>query len=92
MKLQSELKGLISNLKSKVTEESINKHIEAVRSECKSLRVRVIYDVCRYACGGSVVMCEWYDKYNCHDEHIKTLFFAAFREVFSSIYEDKLTY
>lgn len=46
---------------------------------------RISFDIA-YACIPTSIKCEWYDKYNCNDIHMGSLFKRALKEVFPEIY------
>lgn len=46
---------------------------------------RIAWDMAR-ACIPINTLCEWYDKYNCNDNHKSTLFKKALKEVYPEIY------
>lgn len=80
MKLQKELPIVI---------ETFNKHLEKITEYAAVLKesgdyndfnTRLAFD-CLRAFIGTKTICELYDKYNCHDSHIKTLGIKALKEL-----------
>ena len=80
MKLQKEFdtvkKAFTENL------ERIKKYAPALKEsgEYNDLEKRLTFD-CLRAFIGSETMCEWYDKYNCNDNHIYTLGKSVLKEL-----------
>jgi len=79
MKLQNEYNNVLQAFRDKFTRDQILQHIEAIKDDCKDITTRVSMDMLRAAVGVSA-MCEWYEKYDCHDSHMVTLAKKAYRE------------
>lgn len=80
MKLQKELPFVI---------ETFSKHLEIITEYAATLKesgnyndfeTRLSFD-CLRAFVGTKTMCDWYEKYNCTDAHIKTLGKKALKEL-----------
>ena len=72
MKLQNEYDFVMKKFSNKVDKIKGYSIILKQSNEYKDFEVRLVWD-CLKAFVGSKVICEWYDKYNCHDTHIVTL-------------------
>ena len=61
--------------------EKLKNHIHAVKEsgEYKRLNVRIAWDIMRWRIGTSI-MCDWYSKYECNDDHITTLALRCMHE------------
>ena len=61
--------------------DKLKNHIQAVKEshEYKRLNVRIAWDIMRWRIGTSI-MCDWYRKYGCNDEHITTLSLMCLRD------------
>jgi hypothetical protein len=72
MKLQNELNGLIEKLETIKTK--IPPYAEQLKNTggYKNFENRLAWD-CLHAVVPVSVICEWYTKYDCNDEHISTL-------------------
>lgn len=81
MKLQKELKPLINDFNK--IKDQIPAHVKKVKQDnnYKDLEVRIAYD-CLRTVRSPQDICQWYDKYNCNDEHITTLAKRALKEVY----------
>lgn len=66
-----------------IDHDAVMKHAKFVkdRGDYKDFETRISWDVGRAAVGTKKI-CEWYDKYDCHDNHIGSLFKKVMREVF----------
>ena len=86
MKLQQELPKVVERLKeliAKKGEQKVREYMKAVKDsgEYKNYDVRIANDIVKYGCIGSKTVCEWYNRYGCHDSHVTTLCIAAMKEV-----------
>lgn len=81
MKMQAELNNVINRFK-KIAER-IPAHAEKLRQSgnYKDFKTRLAWD-CLYAVYSASEICEWYDKYNVHDQHITTLAKKALDQVY----------
>ena len=61
--------------------EQLMQHISTVKKEraYKNIEVRIAFDVARQVFPLRTI-CEWYDKYDCNDTHLKTIFVKALKE------------
>ena len=86
MKLQNELQPLIERME-KLNRDSVIKYAQAVKESknYKNFDVRISNDILR-ACTKTDDICDWYNKYNCHDNHKTTLAIAAAKTVFAEIF------
>lgn len=80
MKLQNEL----AFVKGKFTEnlDKIKAYAPKLKAsgQYQDFEKRLTFD-CLRAFVGSETMCDWYDKYDCHDNHIYTLGKTALKEL-----------
>lgn len=79
IKLQAELSLLVSKL------QCIE---ELIKIDAKKFRKQGDFETkfalhCLRAVTSDETICEWYDKYNCNDDHITTLAKRALKEVYS---------
>ena len=81
MKLDKMYKDVTNRVTEKITEDKLIAYIDAItkEKEYKDLAVRVASGV-GMAIFQPAEICEWYDKYNCNDSHIMTLFKKVIRE------------
>lgn len=72
MKLQNEFEFVEKIFKNNI--EKIKEYAPKLKAsgEYKDFEKCLAFD-CLYAFIGSKKMCEWYEKYNCNDNHIYTL-------------------
>jgi len=63
------------------------KYAEAVKKskEYQNFEIRISNDILR-AVTKTDDICDWYNKYNCHDNHKTTLAIAAAKKVFPEIF------
>ena len=81
MKLQNEVQNVIQKMKE--IEHKIAPYAEQLKQMggYKDFETRLAYDVLK-AVVSSKEICEWYEKYNCNDEHITTLAKRCLKEVY----------
>lgn len=79
MKLKSELDYTVSQFKKIKNLESYAEKLKAT-GNYKDFGTRLAWD-CIHATIPSEIVCGWYDKYNCNDDHITTMAKAALREL-----------
>lgn len=79
MKLKSELDYTVSQFKRIRNLESYAENLKAT-GNYKDFGTRLAWD-CIHATIPSEIVCGWYDKYNCNDDHITTMAKAALREL-----------
>ena len=79
MKLKSELDYTVSQFKKIKNLESYAEKLK-VTGDYKDFGTRLAWD-CIHATIPSEIVCDWYDKYNCNDDHITTMAKAALREL-----------
>ena len=83
MKLQNEYEYATQMATSKVTDEALYEHAMNIAhtgaSGIKKLDVRIANDL-KYATMPVNVICDWYAKYNCNDNHITTLYKRILKE------------
>ena len=72
MKLQNEYNYVKEKFSDKIDKIKGYSLILKQSNEYKDFEVRLAWD-CLRAFIGSNVICNWYDKYDCHDAHITTL-------------------
>lgn len=79
MKLQNELTEAIRRFSELSKKHDLQAYANKVKEskEYNDLKTRVAWDIL-HACYKSGELCEWYDKYDCHDTHITTLALKAF--------------
>ena len=82
MKLQELLPEVTERFKT-IPLDRIKAHVEAVKGKggYKDLETRIVWD-CIHNTTTARKICEWYEKYNCNDEHITTLAKQAFKNAF----------
>lgn len=80
MKLQNELDAIKKAFAAHI--EQIKEYIPRLKEsgKYKDFQKRLTWD-CLYAFIGSEVMCGWYDKYGCNDDHIYTAGLAAMKQL-----------
>lgn len=83
MKLQNELQFTINKVKETIQRHGLQKVREYMTTvynsrEYKNYDVRISCDIVKASVGCNII-CEWYNKYNCNDEHITTLCVAAMK-------------
>ena len=73
MKLQAEYQNIVENLY--LTDDDLYKYTLncLLTNKYKKPIVGIAHDL-KYAVMTPSEVCEWYDKYNCNDDHITTLF------------------
>ena len=82
MKLQAELLPLIEKYRAAAgLIVAYAEHLKAAGGY-KDFHTRLAWDVLRGIVGTRGI-CDWYDKYNCHDSHIETLAKRALKEVYT---------
>ena len=81
MKLDKIYNDVANRVTEKIEEDRLIAYINAIteNKEYKDLAVRVASGV-EMATFQPAEICEWYSKYNCHDNHIMTLFKKVIRE------------
>ena len=81
MKLEKELAGVIEKLQA--IKEKIPPYAKELKASgnYKNFEVRLAND-CLRAVVGTATLCEWYDKYECHDSHQTTLAKRALAAVY----------
>lgn len=81
MKLQNELQGVIVKLES--IKEPIKEYAEKlkIKGGYKDFETRLAWDALTTVCGTTEI-CQWYELYNCTDEHITTLAKKALKAVY----------
>lgn len=81
MKLQNEYEYATNMAVGKVTDEELYNHVKRVVEQGKynHLDVRIAHDL-KFATMPSSTVCEWYDKYDCNDDHITTLYRRIIKE------------
>ena len=86
MKLQNELQPLVERMK-KLDRDSVIKYAGELKKSknYKNFEIRISNDIL-YACTKTDDICDWYNKYNCSDEHITTLAKTAAKVVFAEIF------
>ena len=82
MKLQAEYDYTKTKF-NMIDHDVVIKHARYVKDsgDYKDFETRISWDVGRAAVGTKKI-CEWYDKYDCNDNHIGTLFKKVMHEVF----------
>lgn len=80
MKLQNELAGTIERMAKIKT--AIIAHSQNLKAQggYNDFETRLAWDALR-GCTTNETICDWYDKYGCHDTHITTLAKAALKKV-----------
>lgn len=80
MKLKNELQNVINRFET--IKDKIPPYAEQLKASgnYKDFRTRLAWD-CLNAVFSSGEICEWYEKYNAHDEHITTLAKKALDQV-----------
>lgn len=75
MKLRQEYEYATNMATGKITDEELYNHVLRVVKDghYNHLDVRIAHDV-KFATMPSSTICEWYDKYDCNDDHITTLY------------------
>lgn len=79
MKLESELPYIRKRFSLILNLPSYAKKLKAT-GNYKDFGTRLAWD-CIHATIPSETVCDWYDKYNCHDDHITTAAKAVLREM-----------
>lgn len=79
MKLKSEIPFIKANF-SKITNLPEYEANLKANGNYKDFGTRLAWD-CIHATILSEIVCGWYDKYNCHDDHITTAAKAALMEM-----------
>lgn len=69
--------------------KDVRKYAEELKTSgnFKDFEVRLSWDLLRAVFRTSEI-CEWYDKYDCHDSHITALAKTSMREVFGNELKD----
>lgn len=83
MKLQKELEFAVNKVNETIKRNGLEKVREYMANvyaghEWKNFEVRISCDIVKGSIGSRVI-CEWYDKYNCTDEHVTTLCISAMK-------------
>lgn len=81
LKLEKELPEVIKRLEVLKQHSNVIEYREKLKASgnYNKFEVRFVWDVCN-AIFTTEEVCSWYDKYNCHDNHITSLFKAACRK------------
>lgn len=79
MKLKNELDYTVNQFKKIKNLESYAEKLKET-GNYKDFGTRLAWD-CIHATIPSEIVCGWYDKYNCNDDHITTMAKAALREL-----------
>lgn len=81
MKLQNELQNVTEKMEA--IKDKIAKHAEALKAhgKYKDFKTRLAWDALKAVVPADTI-CEWYDKYGCHDSHIETLAKKALDKVY----------
>lgn len=88
MKLKSEYEYAVNMATSKFTDEELYQHVLRVikNGRYNHLDVRIAHDL-KYATMPSSIICKWYDKYNCNDDHITTLYKKVIKDNYPMTWE-----
>ena len=88
MKLSSIYKDVATRVTTGITEDRLIDYINTIIKDgrYKNLSTRVASGV-QMATFSPAEICEWYDKYDCNDNHIMTLFKKVIRENYSKAWE-----
>ena len=86
MKLQSEFKNAVEMTRrfiEKHGEDKVRAYMEEVKKSgnYKNYEVRIANDIVKFYAIGCDTVCEWYDKYQCNDDHISTLCIKVMKEL-----------
>ena len=78
LKLAKELPEVVARLEVLRRHSNVFEYREKLKASgtYKCFEVRFAWDVC-HAVFSTKEVCSWYDKYNCNDGHITSLFIAA---------------
>jgi hypothetical protein len=81
MKLNKLYKDVADKVMCNISEQNLVEYIYNVkaRGNYKDLTTRIANDV-KYATFKPNIICAWYEKYNCNDNHITTLFKKVIKE------------
>ena len=81
LKLEKELPEVVARLEVLKNHSNVIEYREKLRASGKynKFEVRFAWEVCD-AVFSTKEICSWYDKYNCNDDHITSLFKAACRK------------
>jgi hypothetical protein len=81
MKLDKLYKDVADKVVCNISEQNLIAYIYNVKAKgnYKDLTVRIANDV-KHATFKPDIICEWYDEYNCNDNHITTLFKKVIKE------------
>lgn len=81
LKLEKELEALILRLRRLDTQKIMTYKAKLRQSRgYNDFNTRFAWDVLRM-CTHTEVICDWYEKYDCHDSHINTLAIKACKQV-----------
>lgn len=88
MKLDNLYNDVANKVVACIPEQMLLDHVRTVQSsgKYKNLTVRIVNDI-KYAVFSPATICEWYDKYNCNDTHITTLFKKVVRENYPNVWK-----
>lgn len=81
MKLDNLYNDVANKVVACIPEQMLIDHVRAVQNSgrYKNLTVRIAHDI-KNVVFSPATICEWYDKYNCNDNHMTTLFKKVIRE------------
>ena len=81
LKLEKELPEVVARLEVLKNHSNVIEYREKLKASGKynKFEVRFAWEVCD-AVFSTKEICSWYDKYNCNDDHITSLFKAACRK------------
>jgi hypothetical protein len=82
MKLQAEYNYVVERFKKINNLPAYAEQLKA-SGEYQVFENRLAWDCLRSAVGVETI-CDWYDKYNCTDEHIQTLALKALKQVYKA--------
>lgn len=88
MKLDNLYNDVANKVVACIPEQMLIDHVRAVQNSGrhKNLTVRIAHDI-KNVVFSPATTCEWYDKYDCNDNHITTLFKRVVRENYPNVWK-----